>query len=207
MEEEKKTLDIDRFMLESYDLLCESYSSIDTALMLENTNDDATKEFDTIMRDAIGDMINILKSMYPDLINGSDEYEVIKSMTDRPMFFGLQGIFNFIERIASTDRLDEDASEADKLCHLMQIYRSVDKIKRTSETISKTMSDIEKEVYQYYDLESEGYISSYRLAYIVAKSICTSWTEYKNGVTPYSTICVAGIHIMKMYQTVFSEEK
>lgn len=206
-ENEKNTLDVDRFILESYIILCDNYSPILAYIEGKYIDDENTKSYLQNMLELIDDLIECIEIVYKDVIVSFNEYYKVRELVDDPIHYTLQGIFNWISFVSETYKLDNTASKYILLRDIQSIISKVDRIQSVSKTVSDVIHDSEKGVYKYYENHALDSIEPAKLAYIVAKNISTSWSEYDNGISPYSTVCVRSIDIMKLYQWMFPQKE
>lgn len=199
-ETEKKTFDVDRFILESYIILCDNYSLILAYIEGKYIDDENTKSYLQNMLERIDDLIDGIETIYKELIISFNEYDKLSELVDEPIHYTLQGLFKWISFVSTTYRPDASASKDKLLGDLQSVISKVDRIQSVSKTVSDVIHDSEKGVYKYYEDHALDNIEPAKLAYIVAKNISTSWSEYDNGISPYSTVCVRSIDIMKLYQ-------
>lgn len=206
-ETEKKTFDVDRFILESYIILCDNYSLILAYIEGKYIDDENTKSYLQNMLERIDSLIDDIETIYKELIVSFNEYDKLSELVDEPIHYTLQGLFNWLSFVSTTYRPDASASKDRLLGDLQSIISKVDRIQAVSKTVSDVIHDSEKGVYKYYEYHALDNIEPAKLAYIVAKNISTSWSEYDNGISPYSSVCARSIDIMKLYQEMHSRKE
>lgn len=199
-ENEKKILDVDRFILESYVILCDDYCIINSCINGKYVEDENTKKYLQNMLELIDDLIECIEVVYREIIVSFNEHDRLSEIVDEPIHYTLQGLSKWISFVSTTYRPDANASKDKLLGDLQSIISKVDRIQSVSKTVSDVIHDSENGVYKYYENHALDNIEPSKLAYIVAKNISTSWSEYDNGISPYSTVCVRSIDIMKLYQ-------
>lgn len=199
-ESEKNTLDVDRFILESYIILCDNYSLILAYIGGKYIDDENTKSYLKNMLERIDALIKCIEIQYGETIVSFNEYYEVCELVDEPIHYTLQELFKWISFVSTTYRPDANTSKDKLLGDIQSIISKVDRIQSVSKTVSETISDSEKGVYEYYENHALDNIEPDKLAYIVSKSISTSWSKYDDGISPYSSVCTSSIDIMKLYQ-------
>lgn len=199
-ENEKSTLDVDRFILESYIILCENYSLVLAYIEGKYIDDENTKSYLQNMLERIDSLIDDIETIYKELILSFNEYDKLSELVDEPIHYTLQWLFKWISFVSITYRPDANASKDKLLGNLQSIISKVDRVQAVSKTVSDVIHDSEKGVYEYYENHALDNIEPDKLAYIVAKNISTSWSKYDDGISPYSSVCARSIDIMKLYQ-------
>jgi hypothetical protein len=206
-ENEKSTLDVDRFILESYIILCENYSLVLAYIEGKYIDDENTKSYLQNMLERIDSLIDDIETIYKELIVSFNEYDKLSELVDEPIHYTLQGLFKWISFVSTTYRPDANASKDKLLGDLQSIISKVDRIQSVSKTVSDVIHDSEKGVYKYYENHALDNIEPDKLAYIVAKNISTSWSKYDDGISPYSSVCARSIDIMKLYQEMHPQKE
>lgn len=199
-ETEKETFDVDRFILESYVILCDNYSLIRAYIEGKYINDENTESYLQNILERIDSLIDGIETTYKELIVSFNEYDKLSELVDEPIHYSLQGLFKWISFVSTTYRPDANASKDKLLGDLQSIISKVDRVQAVSKTVSDVIHDNEKGVYKYYENRVTENLEPDKLAYIVAKNISTSWSKYDDGISPYSSVCARSIDIMKLYQ-------
>ena len=199
-ENEKNTLDVDRFILESYIILCDNYSLILAYIEGKYIDDENTKSYLQNMLERIDSLIDDIETIYKELIVSFNEYDKLRELVDEPIHYTLQGLFKWVSFVSTTYRPDANTSKDKLLGDIQSIISKVDRIQSVSKTVSDVIHDSEKGVYEYYENRVTENVEPDKLAYIVARSISTSWSKSDNGISPYSSVCTSSIDIMKLYQ-------
>lgn len=199
-ENEKNTFDVDRFILESYIILCDNYSLILAYIEGKYIDDENTKSYLQNMLERIDSLIDDIETIYKELIVSFNEFDKLSEFVDEPIHYTLQGLFNLVSFVSTTYRPDANTSKDKLLGDLQSIISKVDRIQSVSKTVSDVIRDSEKGVYEYYENRVTENVEPDKLAYIVARSISTSWSRYDNGISPFASVCKSSIDIMKLYQ-------
>lgn len=202
-ENKKKILDVDRFMLESYVILCDNYMLISAYIEEEYFDDDNIKKYLQNMLECIDDLIKCIETGYKEPIVSFNEAYTIRTITSRPIYYTLQGLFDWISLIQEEYRPDSNASKDMLLMDLQNIISKVNRIQSVSKTVSETICDSDKGIYEYYDNNATETVEPDKLAYIVAKNISTSWINWDNGISPSASVCLKSIAIMKLFQEMY----
>lgn len=203
VENEKKTLDVDRFILESYVILCDNYCIINSYIEGKYVYDENTKKYLQKMLELIDDLIECIEVVYREIIVSFNEHDKLNEIVDQPICYTLQGLFNWISFVSETYRPDNTTSKDRLLVDLQSIISKVDRIQSVSKTVSDTIRDSEKGVYEYFENKATETVEPDKLAYIVAKNISTSWINLDNGISPSASVCIKSIAIMKLYQEMY----
>lgn len=203
MEENKKnTFDVDRFILESYIILCDNYSLILAYIEGKYIDDENTKSYLQNMLERIDSLIDDIETIYKELIVSFNEYDKLSELVDEPIHYTLQGLFKWVLMVSTSYRPDASASKDRLLGDLQSIISKIDRVQAVSKTVSDVIHDSEKGVYEYYENNATANVEPDKLAYIVARSISTSWSKYDNGISPFASVCKSSIDIMKLYQEI-----
>lgn len=202
-ENKKKTLDVDRFILESYVILCDNYSLISAYIEGEYFDDENIKKYLQNMLELIDDLIECIEFVYREIIVSFNEHDKLNEIVDQPICYTLQGLFNWISFVSETYRPDNTTSKDRLLGDLQSIISKVDRIQSVSKTVSDTIRDSEKGVYEYFENKATETVEPDKLAYIVAKNISTSWINWDNGIPTSASVCLKSIAIMKLYQEMY----
>lgn len=206
-ENEKNTFDVDRFILESYIILCDNYSLILAYIEGKYIDDENTKSYLQNMLERIDSLIEVIETIYKELIVSFNEFDKLSELVDEPIHYTLQGLFNLVSFVSTTYRPDANTSKDKLLGDLQSIISKVDRIQSVSKTVSDVIRDSEKGVYEYYENNATANVEPDKLAYIVAKSISTSWSKFDNSISPYASICIRSIDIMKLYQIMHPQKE